>query len=169
MGIVSVVSVVVAIIGFALAALWCAVGVAGLSGRLKRNKWIGVRADDTMRSAKAFEVANRVAAPGVLIAAAITAVGAALNLAVGGVWGLVFAIGAAIASLLVIGMVSSLGIRAASSVPVEDDSAGCGSGCCSGGDDEPAAHNTDPAQDCGQSSCGSCALSGLCTNEAAQA
>ncbi|WP_419217146.1 SdpI family protein [Gordonia sp. CPCC 205333] len=164
----SVVSVVVAIIGFALAALWCAVGVAGLSGRLGRNKWLGVRADETMRSAKAFEVANRAAGPGMLAAALITGVGAALNLAVGGVWGLVFAVSSIVVSLLVIGIVSGLGIRAAAAAPSDDESTGCGSGCNCGGD-EPVIEDADPASDCGQSSCGSCALSGLCTNEAAQA
>ncbi|NMO03433.1 SdpI family protein [Gordonia sp. TBRC 11910] len=171
----SVVSVVVAIIGFALATVWGGVGIAGLAGRLQRNKWLGVRNDDTMRSAKAFTVANRAAGPGMVAAAVMTAVGAGLGLAIGGLWGTIFVVAAIVVSMLVIGIVSGIGIRAAAVVPPEDDDTGCGVGCCSGGDeasscaDDHAAQADDPASDCGQSSCGSCALSGMCTNETAQA
>lgn len=172
---VSAVSVVVAIVGFALAVGWFGVGVAGLTGRLQRNRWVGVRSDDTMRSAKAFAVANRAAAPGMLAAALMTAIGAGLGLAVGGLWGIVFTVAAVVVSLLVVGIVSGIGIRAASVVPREDDDSGCGAGCCSGADqattcaDEHTPDADDPASDCGQASCGSCALSGMCTSEATQA
>ena len=47
---VSVVSVVVAVVLLVLAAVWAATGVLGLAGRLKRNRWLGVRAEATMRS-----------------------------------------------------------------------------------------------------------------------
>lgn len=168
-GRVSVVSVVVAVIGFVLATLWCAVGIAGLTGRLRRNRFVGIRADDTMRSAAAFTVANRAAAPGVLAAAAISAAGAGLTLAVGGWWGPVFTVGAIVVSLLLIGVVSGLGIAAAAAVPDDEEATGCSSGCCSADDAATSTAEDSPAADCGQSSCGSCALSGLCTNEASQA
>lgn len=136
-----------AVIAFALAALWCVVGIAGLTGRLARNKWVGVRADETMRSDAAFAAANRAAGPGMIAAAVISAVGAGLALSVGGGWGIAFVVVALVVAVMLIGIVSALGIKAAVAVPDEES----------------------PAADCGEASCGSCALSGMCTNEAAQA
>lgn len=170
---VNALSIVVAVLLLALAGLWAVVGVRGLRGSLERNRWFGVRADETMRSEEAFRVANRVAAPGMLGSSAILALGAVASLAVDSAWWILFAGVALVAALVIVGLVSGLAVRAAATVPVEE--AGCS--CCSG-HEEGAGHEhtptggetpSDPAADCGTSSCGACSLKGICSGENAQA
>ena len=52
------------------------VGLAGLLGRLPRNRVAGVRTPASLASAEAFRVANRVAAPAVLAGALVLVLGA---------------------------------------------------------------------------------------------
>ena len=170
---VSVVSVVVAVVLLVLAAVWAATGVLGLAGRLKRNRWLGVRAEATMRSEEAFALANRVAGPGQIGAAVILVMGAVLTIGVDSAWSVTFGVVGLVAGLFVVGLVSALGVRAAQTLPAPDDT-GCG--CCSDSheqsDADPAPSGTagdSPAADCGTASCGSCSLRGLCGNEPAQA
>ncbi|AZZ80487.1 hypothetical protein C5O27_04810 [Gordonia alkanivorans] len=170
--VVNALSVAVAVLLFALAGLWATVGVRGLRGSLPRNRRFGVRTDETMRSDEAFRVANRVAAPGTLGAGVILVLGAVATLAVDGGWSILFGVVALVAALVIIGLVSAIGVRAAATVPAED--AGCS--CCSGHDDghsqaEPAGEQgtSEPAADCGTSSCGACSLRGVCSSDTAQA
>lgn len=168
----SVVHVVAAVIVFAPAAVWAVVGGLGLSRRLPRNRWFGVRADESMRSAEAFAVANRVAAPGMLGAAGVLLLSGVLTLGVDALWSILFAVVGIAVALFVVGLVSAYGVRAAAAVPVESDG-GCG--CCSGDaahdhvPAEPADDSATAAADCGTSSCGACTLRGVCTSESAQA
>jgi len=165
---VSVVSVVVAVLLLVVAVAWAVTGVLGVTGRLRRNRWLGVRADDSMASDEAFALANRVAGPGQIGAAAILVLGAVLTLGVDSAWSVVFGVAAFVAGLFIVGLVSALGVRAAAALPVEDS--GCG--CCSSTNNEAPAETTehdDPASDCGTSSCGSCSLRGVCSDETAQA
>lgn len=174
----SVVSVVVACVAFALALMWSAVGVLALRGALPRNRWLGVRAAATMRSDEAFGVANRVAAPGTLGAASICVVAGVLTLAVGGGWSVLFGVGGLVAAVVLVGVVGGLGVRAAQAIPVSDD-AGCS--CCASGADAAeavsdgqsgaapssgaeAAHGSSPAAECAESSCASCSLRGACVS-----
>lgn len=177
----SVVSIVVAICAFVLAALWAVVGVLGLRGALGRNRWFGVRADSTMRSADAFRVANRVAAPGTLGAAVILAAGGILTLVVDSGWSIVFGLAALFAGVVLVGAVSGYAVHAADSVPDPGGDDGCG--CCSGDDHggvagtgiDPAgidhaagtsradSQAPTPASDCGTDSCASCTLRGICS------
>ncbi|WP_241548422.1 SdpI family protein [Gordonia alkanivorans] len=172
--VVNALSVAVAVLLFALAGLWATVGVRGLRGSLPRNRRLGVRTDETMRSDEAFRVANRVAAPGTLGASLILVLGAVATLAVDGGWSILFGVVALVAALVIIGLVSAIGVRAAATVPAEAKDAGCS--CCSGHDDghshaEPAGEKdgSDPAADCGTSSCGACSLRGVCSSDTAQA
>lgn len=135
--------VVAAIIAFVVAALWASVGAAGLTRRLPRNRWLGVRSEETMRSERAFVAANRIAAPGMLGAAAILALSGVVALGVGTGWSLLFVVVGLVAALFVIGLVSAYAVRAAATLPADD--AGCGSPC------------------------GSCTLSGMCSAESARA
>ncbi len=169
----SVVSVIVAAAGWALGLLWLVIGVVAVLGRLPRNRRFGVRSDETMRSDEAFTLANRVAAPGMIAAAVILLLGGLLAVGVDGSWSVLFAVAGILAAVFLVGLVSAAGIRAAAAVPADDD--GCG--CCSG-DAEHADHSdsadtqasdAQAAADCGTSSCGSCSLRGVCTNETAQA
>ncbi|SDU72623.1 SdpI family protein [Gordonia westfalica] len=173
--VVNALSVAVAVLLFALAGLWATVGVRGLRGSLPRNRRLGVRTDETMRSDEAFRVANRVAGPGTLGASLILVLGAVATLAVDGDWSILFGVVALVAALVIIGLVSAIGVRAAATVPAEAEDAGCS--CCSGRDEghghtAPAGENSgssDPAADCGTSSCGACSLRGVCASDSAQA
>lgn len=169
---VYVVSMIAAIVVFVIAALWAAVGVAGLLGRFPGNRWAGVRTKETLRSEEAWVLAHRVAAPGFLGGAVALVLGGLLSLS--NRWGFLYAFAGLLVGLLAVSVVSGVAVRAAQGVPAPP-SGGCTSGCCSGGDGAaPAttaggcageASAADPAADCGQSSCGSCALSGMCLPE----
>lgn len=166
--VVNAVSVAVAVLLFVLAGLWAVVGIRGLRGTLPRNRWIGVRSTETMRSDEAFRIANRIAGPGTLGASVILTLGAIATLAVPGGWALAFGLVALVAALVVVGLVSGIGVRAAAAVPADDE--GCS--CCSGGDAHGHAADenpSDPAADCGTSSCGACSLRGVCAGDSAQA
>ena len=161
----SVLSVIVAIGLFLIALLWLGVGIAGLRGRIARNRWVGVRAEETLASEEAFTVANRVAAPGTLGAAVILICGGLLTIGVEGGWSILFGLGSLIATLVLVGVVSGYGVRAARLVPVEEHSCGCCSSDSAPAATEPAASST-PADDCGESSCASCTLRGVCATDA---
>lgn len=167
-------SAVIAVLALVLAVGSLGVGVAGLTGALRRNRWAGVRSPETLRSDEAFTVANRVAAPGYLGAGAILAATGVIGLLVGS-WGFLFALFGVVVALLVVSAAGSMALQAALAVPTPD-AGGCG--CCSDSgadrgatgcaDDAVSSCHTDtadPAADCGESSCGSCALSGMCLAE----
>lgn len=168
MKLVHTLSVASAVLALVLAVFWTGVGVSGLAGRLERNRWVGVRSDETMRSAEAFALGNKVAAPGFLAAALVLLIGGVL--AFGGRFGFLFGFGAVVVGFVIAAVAAGVGVRAAATVPEpEEESSGCTSDCCSGGSDAQAADSCgttdDPAADCGTSSCGSCALQGMCTTE----
>lgn len=155
----TILSYVIAALCFVLAVLWAVVGAAGLRRRLRRNRFLGVRSEQTMRSETAFAVANQVAAPGYLGAAAVLVVGGVLSL--GGGWFFGFGLASIVAALVFISVISGYAIRAAEAL--EDTAGGgCSSGCCSpaeGAADDAAA----AAADCGTDSCGSCTLRNACS------
>ncbi|AVL99142.1 hypothetical protein C6V83_01360 [Gordonia iterans] len=177
---VYVLSLIAAIVVFAIAALWAVAGVAGLLGRLPGNRWVGVRTAETRRSEEAWNLAQRIAAPGFL--------GGAVACAFGGLaaftsrWGFLYALAGFVVGLLALSVLSGVAVRAAQAVaPSAEQGAGCTGGCCSGGDAATAedraggtGESTGPgdatgsgdahaaAADCGESSCGSCKLSGMC-------
>lgn len=164
------VSVIAAVLVFVLAAVWLFVGVAGLTGTLPGNRWVGVRTKETIASKDAWTLAHRVAAPGFLGGALALILGGLLSLfATGGVF---YALGGLVLGLLAVSVVSGVAIRAAQTVPAPDDAAaGCSSDCCSSDtagtapEQSCAAEAGEPAAECGESSCGSCALSGMCLPE----
>ncbi|WP_333473399.1 SdpI family protein [Lolliginicoccus lacisalsi] len=119
---------VVALILVMFAALLMLAGIAGVAGRLPRNRFLGVRSPETLRDDESFALANRVAGPTMIAASVIVLAGSAAA-AVLGWW-----IGAAVAALtvvgaiLVAGMGASLGIEASASRPAADACSSC-SGC----------------------------------------
>ncbi|MFZ2510172.1 MAG: SdpI family protein [Gordonia sp. (in: high G+C Gram-positive bacteria)] len=162
-------SVIAAVVAFVLAALWAGVGIAGLLGRLPGNRWIGVRSKATRASQDAWDLAHRVAAPGFLFGSLALILGGALALTTE--WGFLFALGGLAIGLLAVSVVSGVAVRAAQRVPAPEGAGGCSSDCCSGGtvaaEQDSCAANSEAqnAADCGESSCGSCALSGMCESE----
>ena len=74
-------SVALAAVLAVLAAVSAVTAFRGRTGSLRRGGRLGVRSAPCLASDRAFEVANRVAAPAVLGAAVIAAIGAGLALA----------------------------------------------------------------------------------------
>nr|WP_240945600.1 SdpI family protein [Rhodococcus sp. HNM0569] len=119
---------IVSVVLFVLAVAVGAVAVAGLTERLPRNRWAGVRTPATLRSDDAFAVANKVAAPTLLATAGLLILGGLGGLLIDGVLGIVLVVVALIASLLTAGAGGSIGARAAAAVP-ESDAGACGNSC----------------------------------------
>lgn len=84
------------------------VAVLGARGRLRRNRWVGVRTAATMRSEQAFTGANRVAAAPLGAAGAVAAAGGAVLLAGAG-----GALGWVVLAVSVVGTVGLAGTGAA--------------------------------------------------------
>ncbi len=106
------------------------VGLLGWRRRLPRNRFTGIRTPATLRSEAAFVAANRVAAPPVLAAAAVCALGGALALGASGpaLITIVGVAGAGTVGLLVAG--GLIGHRLAAAMPPPPG--GC-AGCTCGG------------------------------------
>jgi SdpI/YfhL protein family len=140
---VTVAAIILAAVALALALVFGVPGVLGLVKRLPRNRWIGVRTADTMRSDEKFELANRVAGPGLICAALVLVMGAVLAILLGGVAGVIVAAAAIAVGVGLGGVIGSLGVRAAAAMP-------------------------EPASDCGVSGgCTSCSLQSVCSSDSA--
>ncbi|WP_433303820.1 SdpI family protein [Actinoplanes sp. CA-030573] len=72
---------VAAVVVIGAGALVALTGVLGLLGRLPRNRVAGVRTSATLRSDRAFEIGNRVAAPLVIAGGAAAVAGGLVALA----------------------------------------------------------------------------------------
>lgn len=110
-----------------------AAAVLGARGRLRRNRWIGVRTAETLRSDAAFVLANRVAAAPVGAAGAVALAGGAVLIAepVGAVSVVVLAV--SVVGMLVLGAFGGMaGQRTAAAAPAAAPVA-CG-GVCTGCD-----------------------------------
>ncbi|PXW36078.1 UNVERIFIED_CONTAM: SdpI/YhfL family protein [Williamsia faeni] len=140
---VTVAAIILAAIALALALVFGVSGVLGIFKRLPRNRWIGVRSAETMRSDEKFELANRVAGPGLICAAVVLVMGAVLAILLGGFAGLIIAVAAIAVGVGLAGVIGSLGVRAAAAMP-------------------------EPASDCGVSGgCTSCSLQSVCSTDSA--
>ncbi|MGC0366717.1 hypothetical protein ABH922_004701 [Rhodococcus sp. 27YEA15] len=109
--------IVVAVVLFVLALAVGGVAVAGLIGKLPRNRWAGVRTEDSLRSEETFALANKVAAPTMLAASGVLVIGGVAALALGGLLGVAVAIIAVVAAVLTAGVGGSIGARAARCPP----------------------------------------------------
>lgn len=154
---------ILATVLFVVAVVVGGVAVAGLAGKLPRNRWAGVRTADTLATEESFVLANRIAGPTLLAAALLLVMGGVGALVLGGVTGIAVAVVAMVAALVTAGFGGSLGSRAAAAMPAA--ASGCGNDCNCGSAPEPAAEtpaDVAAAADCGMDSCGSCALKGAC-------
>ncbi len=113
---------------FVLAFVAIATGVLGLTGRLPRNRFLGVHTDDALSTEETFRIANRVAAP--------TSVAAGFLLFAGGLiafaapWAVALGVAAAalVLALFTLGAGANAAGRAiADLVPAE--TGGCGQSC----------------------------------------
>lgn len=127
----STAALVLGVVDAVLAVAVLVVGALGVTRRLPRNRFVGIRTPLTLRSDDAFAAAHAVAGPGLLGAGLIAVLGAVLGLATGSGTGLVFATVALVAALVIVGAAASFGLRAAARVPdVDDDESSCGTGGC---------------------------------------
>ncbi|MCP2159952.1 SdpI family protein [Williamsia serinedens] len=133
-------ALVLGVLDAVLAVVVLVVGALGVTRRLPRNRFVGIRTPVTLRSDDAFRATHAVAGPGLLGAGLIAALGAVLGLAAGSVTGTVFAAVAVVAALVIVGAAASFGLRAAMRVPDADDE----------------------ESSCGTGGCGSCVLAGAC-------
>jgi hypothetical protein len=143
-----------AVVLLLLAALSGTVGLRGRAGTLTRDGRMGVRTPASMASDEAFGVANRVAAPVALGAAAIAALLAVLILVlpVSSVAVLILFVVALAAVFGLLVMAGVLGDRAARHVPIPArqpaaGGAGCGGCGCGGGGCSKLTRNAEPAAD----------------------
>ncbi|MGW5074451.1 SdpI family protein [Rhodococcus sp. NPDC004095] len=159
---------IVASVLFVVALVVGGVAVAGMTGRLPRNRWAGVRTPDTLASQETFRLANRIAGPTMAASALLLVIGGIGALALGTIGGLAVAAVAALAALVTAGYGGTAGARAAAAAAP----AGCGDACGCGS--APAATTTTSvcatespadaaaAADCGTDSCDACSLKGAC-------
>ncbi|MFF1942554.1 SdpI family protein [Rhodococcus qingshengii] len=158
--------IVVAVVLFVLAVAVGGVAVAGLIGKLPRNRWAGVRTEDSLRSEESFALANKVAGPTMLAAAGMFVIGGVAALTIGGVFGVAVAIIVVVVAVLTAGFGGGIGARAAAALPQQS---GCGNDCNCGGHSEPVAEPVAETSEakanaaaCGTASCGACALKDAC-------
>ncbi|OYD67370.1 SdpI family protein [Rhodococcus sp. OK302] len=161
--------VIVAVVLFVLALAVGGVAVAGLIGKLPRNRWAGVRTPDTLRSEESFALANKVAGPTMAAAAGLLVIGGIAALTMNVAMGLGIALVAVVAALFTAGSGGAIGARAAAAMP---EPSGCGNDCNCGHTDSATADQTpvakaeasakEAASECGESSCGACSLKGAC-------
>ena len=119
---------IVAVLLFVLAIVVGAVGVAALTGKLPRNRWAGVRTPESLRDDAAFALANKVAAPSMLGAAVLLAVGGVASLTLPTVAGIIAVVVTVVAALITAGAGGSVAARVAAATEPEE-AAGCGTSC----------------------------------------
>ena len=127
-------SVVLGLLGVTLGS----VGLLGLQGKLRRNRYVGVRTPAAMRDEETFALANRVAGVPCVAAGAVAIVSGAMSFVMAdlavtaGIIGLVGTLGIAFAGGIA-------GSRAAALVPEPVKPKGCGGCACGGGGCSPLA------------------------------
>ncbi len=171
-----VIALIVAAIAALSGAAWIVLGIAGWTGLLRRNRYVGIRSAETMRSEKAFAAANRIVAPGLVATGVLALVAAGLAITQRGIAGIVLGLIGTIVALALVGLLSGTAIRAVADLPADAEPAGCGSECGCGGhaDDDHAVddhiaddHIADDADICGTgTSCGGCEMRDACFDDA---
>lgn len=119
---------IVAVVLIALAVVVAGVGAAGLTGRLPRNRWVGIRTAESVRDDDAFQLANRVAGPTMLAGAALLVIAGFAALTLDGVFAIAAVVVAVAAAMITAGVGGSLGSRAAAAL---EPAGGCGHACTS--------------------------------------
>ncbi|ASF10973.1 hypothetical protein NBRGN_062_01930 [Nocardia brasiliensis NBRC 14402] len=120
---------VVALVLFVLGLVALATGALGLTGRLPRNRFVGVHTEAALSDDETFRVANRIAAPTSLAAGALLVAGGLVVLAAGGFVALFVAVGVAVVALFTLGAGANVAAAKAAAIAPPAEVGGCGSAC----------------------------------------
>lgn len=120
--------VIVSVVLLVLAVVLGGIAVAGLTERLPRNRWAGVRTPETLRDDETFALANKVAAPTMMASAALLVIGSAAAVLLEGALGAVAVGFSVVAAVITTALGGTLGARTAAALPAPD-TGGCGSSC----------------------------------------
>ncbi|WP_280430735.1 SdpI family protein [Nocardia brasiliensis] len=120
---------VVALVLFVLGLVALATGALGLTGRLPRNRFVGVHTEAALSDDETFRVANRIAAPTSLAAGALLVAGGLVVLAAGGFAALFVAVGVAVVALFTLGAGANAAAAKAAAIAPPAEVGGCGSAC----------------------------------------
>jgi uncharacterized membrane protein len=120
---------VVALTLFVLAFVAIATGVLGLTGRLPRNRFVGVHTEAALHDEETFRIANRVAAPTSVAAGALLFAGGLVALAAGGFPAVIVAVLTAAVALFTLGAGANAAARAVEALVPAQEIGGCGSSC----------------------------------------
>ncbi|MBF6127914.1 SdpI family protein [Nocardia brasiliensis] len=120
---------VVALVLFVLGLVALATGALGLTGRLPRNRFVGVHTEAALSDDETFRVANRIAAPTSLAAGALLLAGGLVVLAAGGFAALFVAVGVAVVALFTLGAGANAAAARAAAIAPPAEVGGCGSAC----------------------------------------
>ncbi|WP_433728945.1 SdpI family protein [Nocardia sp. CA-129566] len=120
---------VVALTLFVLALVAIATGVLGLTGRLPRNRFVGVHTEAALHDDDTFRIANRVAAPTSVAAGALLFAGGLVALAAGGFPAIVVAALTAAIALFTLGAGANAAARTVEALVPAQEIGGCGSSC----------------------------------------
>ncbi|WP_280456150.1 SdpI family protein [Nocardia brasiliensis] len=120
---------VVALVLFVLGLVALATGALGLTGRLPRNRFVGVHTEAALSDDETFRVANRIAAPTSLAAGALLLAGGLVVLAAGGFAALFVAVGVAVVALFTLGAGANAAAARAAAIAPPAQVGGWGSAC----------------------------------------
>lgn len=118
----------VALVLFVLAFVAVATGVLGLTGRLPRNRVVGVHTEDALSSDETFRIANRVAAPTSVAAGFLLFAGGLIAFAAN--WAVALGVAAATMTIALFTLgagANAAGRAIAGLVPAQ--TGGCGQSC----------------------------------------
>ncbi|WP_225725879.1 MULTISPECIES: SdpI family protein [unclassified Nocardia] len=120
---------VVALVLFVLAAVAIATGVLGLTGRLPRNRFVGVHTETALASDEAFRIANRVAAPTSVAAGVLLFAGGLVTFAATGPVAIVVPIAVAVIAIFTLGGGANAATNAIAHLAPVPATEGCGQAC----------------------------------------
>jgi uncharacterized membrane protein len=120
---------VVALVLFVLAIVAIATGVLGLTGKLPRNRFVGVHTDAALYDDETFRIANRVAAPTSVAAGALLFAGGLVAVAAATVPALIVAAGTAVVALFTLGAGANAAAQSVAGLVPAEEVGGCGQSC----------------------------------------
>lgn len=120
---------VVALALIVLALVAIATGVLGLTGRLPRNRFVGVHTEAALSSDETFRIANRVAAPTSVAAGTLLFAGGLVTFAAGGLVAVLVPVIVAVLAVFTLGAGANAASNAIAALVPAPATGGCGQSC----------------------------------------